>query len=177
MPRGTYNHISATDWQRIVDSAENGEDWRHLVRQLNINEKTAYSWVRTRAGTSSRYVSGHVLLFVIMLLAIHALRNASASILHWRLFDLALTLQCSIQLRPFGAKWSQLSKQGWGSSKYVTPPQVGAQRQFVERLIDEAMPTVTTVREILWMHVNMHKGFFRPQWIRKTCQLASNLSM
>lgn len=47
MQRGNYKTYSGIDRERIVTLAEDGGDWDTLAATLNVNKKTAYSWVNS----------------------------------------------------------------------------------------------------------------------------------
>ena len=46
MPRGSYARASAADRARIVQCADDGDDWKQLCATLQVNPKTAYVWAR-----------------------------------------------------------------------------------------------------------------------------------
>ncbi|PSN46988.1 hypothetical protein C0J52_17342 [Blattella germanica] len=45
--RNNYKRHTDQDRERIVRSANKGEDWVALCKQLNISYKTAYNWIKS----------------------------------------------------------------------------------------------------------------------------------
>ena len=47
MPRNAYKKAISKDRERIVSCYESGGDWRALADSLDINKKTAYTWLKS----------------------------------------------------------------------------------------------------------------------------------
>ena len=49
MLRGPYARASVADRARIVQCADDGDDWKQLYATLQVNPKTAYIWIKASA--------------------------------------------------------------------------------------------------------------------------------